>query len=243
VKSEEFFREVDEELQRDRLAAFWRRYGGLAVALAALLVLGTAAWVGWQAWQERRMAAEAAAYAAAVGDIGGDPAAAAGRLEAFARDAGTGYAALARLREAEARLAAKDEPGAVAALEALAGDAGADPLLRDLAALLAAAHAIDDGDPAALRARLQPLAAPGAPYRYAARELLAVLALRAGDTAEARRVLEELGREAGLPPQQEQRVAQLLQALGGGAAAPAAADAGAAPGTPVGTPAAAAGSP
>lgn len=217
MKSEEFFREVDEELQRDRMMALWRRYGGLVMALAVGLVLATAAWVGWKAWQERQRAAEAERFAAAVADVGSRPAEAAGRLEAFAAEAETGYRPLARLREAQARSAAGDEAGAIAALEAVAADASADPILRDLGALLAASRQIDGGDPAALRARLEPLAAAEAPFRFTARELLALLALRTGDTAGARKMLEDLRQEAGLPPQQEQRVSQLLAALGSGA--------------------------
>ncbi len=215
MKSEEVFREVDEDLQRDRMLALWRRYGGLLMALAVLLVLATAGWVGWRAWQERQQAAEAQRFAAAVADIGSEPAEAAARLESFAGEAETGYRSLARLREAEARARAGDEPGAVAALEALASDGSADPLLRDLASVLAAGRQIETGDPAALKARLEPLAAPDAPYRFTARELLALLALRTGDTAGARKTLEELSREATLPDQQQQRVSQLLAALGG----------------------------
>jgi len=214
VKSEEFFREVDEDLQRDRLAALWRRYGWFVIALAVAVVVGTAGGEAWRAWQQRSMQAEAARYEAAVQGLDADPAAAAGRLDAFARDSRSGYGQLARLREAQAKMAAKDEAGAVAALQTLADDRPADPLVRDLASLLVAERTIDTGDPAALKARLEPLAAAGAPYRLTARELQALLDLRTGDAASARKRLEDLSREVGLPQQQEQRVKQLLASLG-----------------------------
>jgi hypothetical protein len=218
VKSEEFFREVDEELQRDRMLALWRRYGSLVMVLAVAAVLATAGWVAWQHWQERQRAAEAERFAAAIADIGTKPAEAATRLDGFAAEARTGYGALARLREAEAKATAGDEAGAVATLEALAADGSADPLLRDLAAVLAAGRQVDTGDPAALKARLEPLAAAGAPYRYTARELLALLAIRTGDSAGARSTLEELSKEVDIPQAQQQRVGQLLATLGGIAA-------------------------
>ncbi len=228
MKSDEFIREVNEDLQRDRLAGLWRRYGAAVVVAAVALVLGTAASVGWQGWQESRRAAEADRFAQAVEGIERDPAAAAGRLASFAGEAHTGYRAVARLREAEARAAANDGPGAVAALEALAGNGEVDPLFRDLGAILAVGREIDGGDPAALKARLEPLAAPGQPFRFTARELLAMVALRSGDAEGARRMLAELRRESGLPEAQERRVGELLAALGGEPAAPAtAADAGA----------------
>jgi hypothetical protein len=158
--------------------------------------------------------AEAARYEEAVRGLEADPAAAAARLDAFAKSAGTGYGSLARLREAEARAAAKDEAGAVAALDALAGNRSADPLMRDLASVLAAERTLETADPAGLRARLEPLAIAGAPYRFTARELLALLDLRTGDTAGARKTLEDLSHEVGLPQQEDQRVKQLLASLG-----------------------------
>ena len=214
MKSEEFFREVDEDLQRDRLAALWRRYGWFVIALAVAVVVGTAGGEAWRAWQQRSMQAEAARYEAAAQGLDADPAAAAARLDAFARDSRSGYGQLARLREAQAKMAAKDEAGAVAALQTLADDRSADPLVRDLASLLVVERTIDTGDPAALKARLEPLAAAGAPYRLTARELQALLDLRTGDAASARKRLEDLSREVGLPQQQEQRVKQLLASLG-----------------------------
>lgn len=214
MKSEEFFREVDEDLQRDRLAALWRRYGWFVIALAVAVVLGTAGGEAWRAWQERSMKAEAARYEAAAQGLDSDPAAAAARLDAFAKDSRTGYGELALLREAQARTAAKDDAGALAALQALADDRSADPLLRDLGSLLVAERTVDTADPAALKARLEPLAAAGAPFRLTARELLALIDLRTGDAASARKRLEDLSHEVGLPQQQEQRVKQLLASLG-----------------------------
>lgn len=216
MKSDEFIREVNEDLQRDRLASLWRRYGAAVIVAAVALVLGTAASVGWRSWQESRRGAEADRFGQAVQGLESDPRAAADRLAAFAGEAGTGYGAIAKLREAEARAAAKDDPGAVAALQALAANGGADPLLRDLGAILAATRELDGGgDPAALKARLEPLAAAGQPFRFTARELLAVLALKTGDAEGARRALAELRRESGLPETQERRVGELLATLGG----------------------------
>jgi hypothetical protein len=219
VKSEEFIREVDEELRREQLSKLWRRYGGAVVGLAVLVVVGTAAKVGWDHWQQRTLAAEAQRFAAAEQLLAAaKPAEAAEAFAAIAAEGGgTGYAALARLNEAEARLALKDEAGAMAALTQL-GQAGAgDPLLRDLGTLLAASREVDSGDPADLTRRLEPLAAGDSPWRHKARELLAMVAIRAGDLDRAKKLLEELSREVGVPPSQQQRAQELLQAIGGGA--------------------------
>jgi hypothetical protein len=216
--SEEFIREVDEELRRDQLAKLWRRYGTLVVALAVLVVAATAAKVGWDQWRQRQMAAEALRFAAAEQALAaGRDAEAAEGFAALAAEGDTGYAALARLKEAEAKLASKDEAGAVAALERLAGDSGGaeDPILRDLGTLLALQREVDQGDPAELARRLEPLAAGDSPWRHRARELQALVAVRAGELERARGILTELSREVGVPPSQQRRAEELLQAIGG----------------------------
>lgn len=217
MKADEFIREVDEELQRDRMAALWQRWGSWVIAAAVLLVAVVAGINGWRAWQERARKAEAVSFAAAERLLAESrPADAAQAFETIARSADSGFAQLARLAEAEARLAAGDRAGAATALEPLASDSSADPLLRELANLLIAAHRIDTADPNDLRSRLEPLAAPRSPWRHTARELLATLALRTGDEARARGLLEELVKDAGTPAAQRRRIEQLLQALGGG---------------------------
>ena len=218
MKADEFVREVNEEMQRDRLFSLWRRYGALVVALALAAVVGTAAWVGWQAWQERRLEADAARFAAAENVLAaGKAKEASARFAAIAGDGGP-QAALARLREADALQAAGDPAGALRSLHDLASSADAPPLLKGLGSVLAAQHELETATPAALRAELEPQAAVGAPWRFLARELLALVDLRTGDVEAARRRLTELGKEAGLPADQQQRISELLAAIGGPAA-------------------------
>ena len=218
MKSEEFIREVDEELRRDRLAVLWRRYGTLVVALAVLVIAGTAGKVGWDHWRQRERAAEALRFAAADAALtAGRQAEAAEQFAALAADGKTGFAALARLKEAQAKLALKDQAGAVAALDALAGATPDDPMLRQLGLLLVAQRQLDTADPAELTRTLEPLAASDAPWRNPARELLALVAIRAGELEKARPLLQELSVEVGVPPSQQKRAAELLQAIGGAA--------------------------
>ena len=74
-------------------------------ALALLVVVGTAAKVGWDHWRQRARAAEALRFAAAEQALAADASGRGGRaFAALAAEGKTGYAALARLKEAEARL-------------------------------------------------------------------------------------------------------------------------------------------
>lgn len=212
----DIFKEIDEELRRDRFEQVWRQHGRLIIGLAAAAVVAAAAYAGWQKYQQNRSIELSDRYAAAVTAAipeTGDPARA---EESFAALAGEGssYAGLAQLEAAA--LAAKRDPQAAAALyDQLAADGGVSPELRDLARLLKVMLLVDSGDPATLSGELQPLSADDNPWRFSARELDALLALRSGDQARATELLTKLSDEAATPGPIRMRASELLAALKG----------------------------
>src|ERR1700710_165291 len=54
MTDDNLFNEVKEDLDRQRMEAFWRRYGVLLVAAAAIIVLGTGAMTTWKTWQTKK---------------------------------------------------------------------------------------------------------------------------------------------------------------------------------------------
>ena len=131
ASDDSFIREVNEALQQDRLGLLWRRYGALAIALAVGVVLATAGFVAWEAWKERRLQDQGAAFAEADALLQAKkPKEAADAYATVVADGGGGSADLARLLRADALFEAKDGAAADGALEGLAGEAGADPILR-----------------------------------------------------------------------------------------------------------------
>ena len=60
-QSEQFIREVDEELRRAQLKAIWDRFAPLIVGVCVLVVLVTAGYRGWIWWQAREAAQRAMA--------------------------------------------------------------------------------------------------------------------------------------------------------------------------------------
>jgi hypothetical protein len=212
----DIFREVDEDLRRDRLSALWQRYGKYVIAFAVAVVLLTAANVGWQKWSESRRIEQSERYLAAMQPLeDGNEAAAANALAGFADDAGSGYATLARLQEAAARAKLGDTAGAVQVYDALADDDGIEPLYTELAVVLSAMHQLDTGDPQALRGRLTPIAAADSPWRHSAKELLGLLALRSGDMAGATEMFQQLADDPDAPQSARARAAELLASVQG----------------------------
>ncbi len=215
VKGDAFIREVDEELRHERLLRLWKRFGPYLIALAVLIVLGTAAKVGYDRWRDKRMAEEADRFRAAELALARDPEEAAELWLELAEESESGLGVLARFRAA----AALREAGrAEEALEVLrrAAETAEEELVRELARLLWLQGRLDRDPPEELVPELEALAGADRPFRHAAREMMAVAALRAGDVARARELLEELADDATVPESQRERVRELLELLGGG---------------------------
>jgi len=212
----DIFREVDEEIRQDQVKALWRRFGPLVVTAALVAVVGTAGYVGWQRWQARQATERTAVLLDAVAKAEqavaapeADPIQAVAPLVDAAAGMSGDQATLARLRAAAILAAAEKTPEAVALYDTIAAGPEVEPLLRDLAVLLATLHQLDSGDPAQLAQRLAPLTQPGNPWRWSASELAGLLAARQGDTARAHTLFQDLAGDAEAPAGLRARAADL----------------------------------
>ncbi len=217
----DIFDEVQEDLRAERAKRAMARYGGLVLGALLLALSAVALWQGWQWWQARAARQASIAYLAASQDAaaeGADPGAIARRFGTLATEAPAGYRTLARLREAALKSEAGDRAGALAIWDQVAADTGADPLYRDLATLLWGLHGVEASsgiEPAAVEARLAPLAAPGRPWRASAEEIRALAALRRGAKEEARRILAALAADGDAPQGVRDRAGRLLTEIEG----------------------------
>ncbi len=207
----DIFEEVDEEVKRDKQLALWQRYGKLAVAGMVLVVGITAGIVGWREYQQVKSLEDSAKFEAAASQAAKDDGkTAAAAFEALAKNSGTGYETLARLRAAAIELNAGRTAEAAAFYDQVAKDGNAEPGLRDLATVLYVTASLETGKPDDLQARLQPLLAKDQAWRHSARELSALILLRAGDTAGARKMLDLIKDDRGAPPSIRRRATELL---------------------------------
>ena len=206
----DIFREVDEEVRQDRALAFWTRYQGWLLALAAIVVLATAGWRIWESRQQAFADATSARYTAAL------EASRAGRhdeaiavLDEITRTGPRGYRQLAALRAADEYLIV-DPVRALKGFDILAANASLDPIFRDAARLRAAMLQLDSGEARDAQMRLLPLAGGGSPFRSTARELLATAALVGDDLEAAARWLDEIVRDPVAPRDVRQRADAFL---------------------------------
>ena len=212
------FREVDEDLHNDKMKALAKRYGPIVVGVALAVVIAVAGREAWQYYDAAQRSAAADQYAAARSQLRGETPDIAAAIKGFAALAGEsdgGYRVLARLQQA-ALLAEQGEPQqAVSVYESLSADPSVAQDFRDLALILSIMNSKAISDPASVVTRLEPVAAKAGPWRYFARELVAVYAHEAGNSALATEELQSLADDSSAPPGLRGRAAELLRVIGG----------------------------
>lgn len=207
----DIFREVDEDIRRMRYEKLWRDYGKYVIAAAALFVLAVAAGTWWRGEVRAARESQGARFAQAL-DLAraGNDTQAAAAFAQLAGDANAGYAALARLQEAAALARGGRAADAVTVYDRLAADSATNTLVRDLATLLGGLHSLDTASYADVRRRIERLTVDTNAWRFSAREILAVAAVKGGDLAAAQALLKQISDDPEAPASARARAAELL---------------------------------
>jgi hypothetical protein len=208
----ELFDEVDEEVRREQLKKLWDRYSVFIVAGALLIIAAVGGWRGYQYLEAQKAAEAGAAFDKAVElSEQNKHAEAEAAFTELAVKAPSGYRTLARLRAA-AELANRDPQAAVKLYDEIAADRSVNAPEQDLAKIRAAALLLETTSYPNMLARFEAAAAPGATFRHTARELLALSAWRANNSAATRQWLDMIAND-GETPQTLRARAEALQAL------------------------------
>jgi len=208
----ELFDEVDEDIRRDQLKKLWDQYSIYIVAGAFLIIAAVGGWRGYQYLEAKKAAEAGAAFdkAAELSEQNKHSEAEAAFADLAAK-APSGYRMLARLRAA-AEAATRDPQAAAKLYDEISADSSVSAPEQDLARVRAAGLLLDSSTYPNMLQRLEPATAPGATFRHTARELLALSAWRANDTAAARKWLDMIANDGETPPSMRSR-AEALQAL------------------------------
>jgi hypothetical protein len=231
----DIFREVEEDVRKERLEKLWKAYGDYVIALLALIIVGIAGYELWQRYEDSQRAKASSAFVAA--EHIANPVQAAATFAALSKTAPGGYGALSRLAEANV-LAIGGKPDQAIALykNIAAGDSG--PV--GATARIRAAWLVADTAPRAdLESLLAPVNTDSSAWRQMAREILAYSDYKAGKVKDAAGEFDALVADPDTPGALKNRARAFAAFLHGGGAAdygsvppPAAAPA---PGTPPGT--------
>jgi hypothetical protein len=201
----DIFREVEEDVRRERFEKLWKAYGNYAILAVVLLFAGIA---GWQFWQRHELAERqkvSDAFIAAQRITNAQAAASA--FADLAKTAPKGYALVARLSQAGAMLASGQRADAIELYKQIAKeDSG---LVGSVARLRAGWALAENASRAELAELLKPLNQPGNAWRPNAREVLAYADYRAMDTKSALTKYSELA----LDPESTQGLRSRAQAM------------------------------
>ena len=208
----EFFSEVDEAVRREQLKKLWNKYWLVFIAAAILIIAGVGGWRGYRYVQGQRAEKAGTTFnqAIALADQGKHSQAEAA-FAAIAAKAPAGYRTLARL-QAAGQEAPLDPKAAAKMFDAIAADGSVGAEFRSLARIRAAGLLVDSISYAEMKQRVGHDTGPDAAFRNTARELLALSAFRAKDTAAERKWLDMIALDGETPPGVRQR-AEALQAL------------------------------
>ena len=208
----ELFDEVDEEVRRDQLKRLWDQYSIYIVAGALLIIASVGGWRGYQYLEAKKAAEAGSAFDAAVELAEQNKhTEAEAAFNKLAATAPSGYRMLARFRAA-AEAATRDPQAGAKMYDDISADRSVGAVEQDLARIRAAGLLLETASYPNMRQRLETSTGPEATFRHTARELLALSAWRANDTAAARQWLDMIASDGETPSAMRQR-AEALQAL------------------------------
>ena len=210
MERDALLREGVEELRRDQLKKLWDEYGTYLIGGAFALLLGVAGWKWWEARRAAQAERAGAQFEQALDLVtAGNQDEARKILQTIGAGSGSGYAMLAQLALAGQAVKAGSLDAAVAAYDAAASRTN-DPLIKDYARLQSVALRIDTADFTEVQNRLNDLIGEKNPWRYLARELVGVAAVRSGKLDEARNLLAPLSTDLRAPAAVRERAGALM---------------------------------
>jgi hypothetical protein len=213
--NETFLREVDENLRRDQLQDFFKRYGKWLIVGLALFLAAVGGWIYWQDRQQKQSAEASEKLHATFTDISaGRTANVPQSLAELEKSNSDAVRASAVLAEAAVALDKNDRSTAIAKYRELANDGGMTQVYRDLATIRMTALEFDTLKPEDAISRLEPLAKPGNPWFGSAGEMTALALLKQGKKAEAGRLFASVASDNQVPRTIRSRAVQIAGTLG-----------------------------
>ncbi len=210
----DIFREVEEDVRREKLEKLWKAYGNYVMAALVLLFAGIAGWQVWERHDAQERAKVSDAFIAAQRIT--NPQTAASTFADIARTAPRGYAELARLSEAGAMIASGQAGPAIDLYKQIAKDDNGP--IGAVARLRAAWATADTASRKDLADLVKPLDQPGSPWRQSAQEVLAYADYRAMDTKGALAKYTILAADPESPDSLRRRAQIMADFLKGGGA-------------------------
>jgi hypothetical protein len=211
----DIFREVEEEVRRERFESIWKQYGDYIIAGFALIVIAIAGYELWQRYEANQAvkASETLIAAQQLADSG-DFARATPAYAIIAKEAPSGYAEMARLSQANALAVAGKRDEAVTIYKSVAtGDSG---VIGSVALVRAGWTLVDSATRTDVQTLLAPLTEATNPWRHAAQEILAYADFHAAKYKQAQTEFQAIADDKDAPESMRRRTAAMAAFLKNG---------------------------
>jgi hypothetical protein len=213
--SDTFLREVDENLRRDRMRDFGKKYGSWLGIAVLLFLAASGGWIYWQHRQQESQKAQVEQLAGIYQRLGaGNQKGAAEQLDGLSKDGKDAVRASALVARAVMAIEQNDLKLATDKFREVANDESLPKPFRDLAVVRQTALEFDKLKPEEVVSRLEPLAKPGNPWFGSAGEMTAAAKIKQGKKQEAAQLFAAIAKDKTVPEAIRARSVQLAASLG-----------------------------
>ncbi len=210
-----FLREVDENLRRDQMRDFGKKYGKWLIVAVVLFLLASGGIIWWQQHKKDQAAAQVEQLADTYRNIAlGNTAKAPQQLDQLAGNSSKAIRASALFTSAALAIDKNDPRTAIAKYREIAGEGGFPAPYRDAATIRLTALEFDQIKPEEVIARLKPLAMPGNPWFASAGQMTAMALIKQGKKAEAGHLFAAIAKDKSVPDSMRGQAVQLAGSLG-----------------------------
>jgi hypothetical protein len=213
--NETFVREVEENLRRDQMRDFGKKYGGWIAALVVLFLAASGGYIYWQQREAQRSEQQVEELAQvyktiASNNLTGVPE----KLDELAKSGSKAVRASALFTRAAIALDKNDNKLAIAKYREIVGDNGLPSAYRDAALIRQTTLEFDQLKPEEVISRMEPMAKPGNPWFGTAGELTAIALLKQGKRGEAGQLYGAIAKDKSVPEAIRARAVQIASSLG-----------------------------
>ena len=207
--------EIKADLERERFARLWQRYGYILLVGIVAIILATASVVWWKSHmlakqEEIGNQFEAASIASRKNELSN----ALALFDHLATEGKGNAATLALLNKAAILVKQDKKEEAIQVYDSVVAQKGSNKALHEFALLLSVYLRMESGDTGdAVIAQLESLTIPGSVWRSSALELKGLYALRIGDKQQARDVFSMLEKDTETPVAMKERATALMSEL------------------------------
>ena len=213
--NETFVREVEENLRRDQMRDFAKKYGGWLIAALVLFLAASGGYIYWQHRQAQQSEQQVEQLAEVYKNIGaGNMAGAPQKLDELAANGSKAVRASALFTRAAIAIQANDLKLATAKYREVASDESLPKPYRDIALIRQTTLEFDQLKPEEVISRMAPLAKPGNAWFGSAGELTAVALIKQGKNQEAGRLYAAIAKDNAVPDTIRARSVQIASSLG-----------------------------